>query len=65
MKLHLSLSFYIILALGGDTQISCDMKPQIREQMSGPDLYVLTVVFLALTKTGFSEKKNSCDMKQL
>ena len=27
--------------------------------MSGPDLYVLTVVFLALKKTVFSEKKNS------
>ena len=26
--------------------------------MSGPDLYVLTVVFLALKKTGFSGKKN-------
>ena len=25
--------------------------------MSGPDLYVLTVVFLALKKTGFSKKK--------
>ena len=25
--------------------------------MSGPDLYVLTVGFLALKKTGFSEKK--------
>ena len=30
---------------------------QIREQMSGPDLYVLTVEFLALKKTGFSKKK--------
>ena len=31
--------------------------------MSGPDLYVLTVVFLALKKTGFSEKKNSSPQK--
>ena len=36
---------------------------QIREQMSGPDLYVLTVGFLALKKTGFSEKKNSSQKK--
>ena len=36
---------------------------QIREQMSGPDLYVLTVAFLALKKTGFSEKKNSSQKK--
>ena len=39
------------------------IKAQIREQMSGPDLYVLTVGFLALTKTGFSEKKNSSQKK--
>ena len=31
--------------------------PQIREQMSVPDLYVVTVAFLALKKTGFSEIK--------
>ena len=31
--------------------------------MSGPDLYVLTVVFLALKKTGFSEIKNSSQKK--
>ena len=30
---------------------------QIREQMSVPDLYVLTVAFLALKKPGFSEIK--------
>ena len=30
---------------------------QIREQMSVPDLYVVTVAFLALKKTGFSEIK--------
>ena len=30
---------------------------QIREQMSVPDLYVVTVGFLALKKTGFSEIK--------
>ena len=30
---------------------------QIREQMSGPDIYVPTVAFLALKKPGFSEKK--------
>ena len=36
--------------------------PQIREQMSGPDLYVLTVVFLALKKTVFSEKNKSADV---
>ena len=35
---------------------------QIREQMSVPDLYVLTVVFLALTKTGFSEIKKIDEM---
>ena len=35
-----------------------DIKPQIREQMSVPDLYVLTVAFLALKKTGFSKIKN-------
>ena len=39
------------------------LTAQIREQMSGPDLYVLTVVFLALKKTGFSEKKNSSQKK--
>ena len=27
--------------------------PQIREQMSGPDLHVFTLKFLALKKTGF------------
>ena len=32
-------------------------KSQIREQMSVPDLYVVTVAFLALKKTGFSEIK--------
>ena len=37
---------------------------QIREQMSGPDLYVLTVGFLALKKTSFSEKKNSSQKKK-
>ena len=30
---------------------------QIREQMSVPDFYVVTVAFLALKKTGFSEIK--------
>ena len=30
---------------------------QIREQMSVPDLYVVTVAFLALKKTGFSKIK--------
>ena len=33
--------------------------------MSGPDLYVLTVGFLALKKTGFSEKKNSSPKKYI
>ena len=33
------------------------IRTQIREQMSVPDLYVLTVAFLALKKTGFSKKK--------
>ena len=28
-------------------------KPQIREQMSGPDLHVFTLKFLALKKLGF------------
>ena len=37
--------------------ISCGEDAQIREQMSGPDFYVLTVGFLALKKTVFSEKK--------
>ena len=32
---------------------------QIREQMSGPDLHVLTLKFLALKKTGFSPIKNT------
>ena len=32
--------------------------------MSGPDLYVLTVGFLALKKTGFSEEKNSSQKKK-
>ena len=32
-------------------------KSQIREQMSVPDLYVVTVAFLALKKNGFSEVK--------
>merc|ERR1712008_578653 len=36
---------------------------QIREQMAGPDLYVLTVGFLALKKPDFSEKKNSSPQK--
>ena len=41
------------------TRYSSEMefKAQIREQMSVPDLYVLTVAFLALKKTGFSEIK--------
>ena len=34
------------------------LNPQIREQMSVPDLYVLTVAFLALKKTGFSKIEN-------
>ena len=33
------------------------LETQIREQMSGPDLYVLTVVFLALKKLVFLKKK--------
>ena len=32
--------------------------------MSGPDLYVLTVVFLALKKTGFSPEKNTSKKKK-
>ena len=39
--------------------------PQIREQMSGHDLYVLTVAFLALKKTVFLEKKNSSQKKKI
>ena len=42
----------------------CRFRSQIREQMSGPDLYVLTVVFLALKKTGFSEIKYSSQKKK-
>ena len=37
--------------------------PQIREQILVPNLYVLTVVFLALKKAGFSEIKNSSQKK--
>ena len=37
--------------------ISLGFGPQIREQMSVPDLYVVTVAFLALKKTGFSKIK--------
>jgi hypothetical protein len=32
---------------------------QIREQMSGPDLHVFTLKFLAIKKTGFSPIKNT------
>ena len=32
---------------------------QMREQMSGPDLHVFTLKFLALTKTVFSPIKNT------
>ena len=39
------------------------VKSQTREQTSVPDLFVLTVVFLALKKKGFSEKKNSSQKK--
>jgi hypothetical protein len=35
------------------------LYPQIREQMSGPDLHVFTFKFLALKKTGFSPIKNT------
>ena len=31
------------------------LEPQIREQMSVPDLYVVTVAFLALKKNVFFE----------
>ena len=34
-------------------------KTQIREQMSGPDLHVFTLKFLALEKTGYSPIKNT------
>ena len=34
-------------------------EPQIREQMSGPDLHVFTLKFLALKKTSFSPIKNT------
>jgi hypothetical protein len=33
--------------------------PQIREQMSGPDLHVFILKFLALKKTVFSPIKNT------
>ena len=29
------------------------LRPQIREQMSGPDLHVFAIKFLALKKLGF------------
>ena len=38
-------------------QLKLAGEPQIREQMSVPDLYVVTMAFLALKKTGFSEIK--------
>ena len=36
-------------------QMAPQFLTQIREQMSVPDLYVVTVAFLALKKNGFSE----------
>jgi hypothetical protein len=36
-----------------------DATTQIREQMSGPDLHVFTLKFLALKKTGSSPIKNT------
>ena len=35
------------------------LSTQIREQMSGPDLHVFTVKFLALNKTGFPPVKDT------
>ena len=35
------------------------LNPQIRDQMSGPDLHVFTLKFLALKKPGFSPIKNT------
>ena len=35
------------------------LKAQIREQMSGPDLHVFTLKFVALKKPGFSPVKNT------
>ena len=35
------------------------VEAQIREQMSGPDLHVFTLKFLALKKTGFSPINNT------
>ena len=49
----LTLVVYNCLILVGRIQ------PQIREQMSGPDLHVFTLKFLALKKTVFSPIKNT------
>ena len=38
----------------GSDSLVVGIRTQIREQMSGPDLYVLTVAFLALRKSVFS-----------
>ena len=42
--------------------LNADYDPQIREQMSGPNLHVFTLKFLALRKLGFftlsGERKN-------
>ena len=39
--------------------IHASSEAQIREQMSGPDLHVFTLKFLALKKTGFFSIKNT------
>ena len=44
--------------------VLASLKAQIRDQMSVPDLYVLTVAFLALKKTGFSEINKSSQKKK-
>ena len=40
------------------------LKPQIREQMSGPDLYVVTMAFLALKKKDKNMKKKKIPKKK-
>ena len=39
--------------------VNSNLLPHIREQMSGPDLHVFTLKFLALKKPGFSPIKNT------
>ena len=42
-----------------DVALNVGAAPQIREQMSGPDLHVITLKFLALKNPGFSTIENT------